>query len=127
MLPRRTRRDEARDLAALRTGRAGNLAGCRPHLPATGRFALPSPPMDTAVDPDAMLMLACARGDLAAPAPPAATADIAANAVDTPAQQLDKLQLPFAQGHGDQAYHAFRHAHPRWELPPALQAKLRQP
>lgn len=36
------------------------------NLPATRRFALPSPTMDAAVDPDALLMLAYARGDLAA-------------------------------------------------------------
>lgn len=35
-------------------------------LPVARRFALPSPFMDAAVDPDAILMLAYARGDLAA-------------------------------------------------------------
>jgi len=65
----------------------------------------------------------------AAPAPPAA-ADTAANASDTPAQELDKIRQLFAQGHDDQAQQrlaAFRHAHPQWELPPELQAKLRKP
>ena len=36
------------------------------HLPDRRRFGLPSHPMDAAVDPDAMLMLAYAHGDLAA-------------------------------------------------------------
>ena len=65
----------------------------------------------------------------AAPAPPA-TADTAANAGDTPAQELDKIRQLFAQGHDDEAQQrlaAFRHAHPQWKLPPELQAKLRQP
>lgn len=65
----------------------------------------------------------------AAPAPPAA-ADTAANASDTPAQELDKIRQLFAQGHDDQAQQrlaAFRHTHPQWELPPELQAKLRKP
>ena len=65
---------------------------------------------------------------VAAPAPPAA-ADTAANASDTPAQELDKIRQLFAQGHDDEAQQrlaAFRHAHPQWELPPEL-AKLHQP
>jgi len=67
---------------------------------------------------------------VAAPAPPAAAADTAANASDTPAQELDKIRQLFAQGHDDEAQQrlaAFRHAHPQWKLPPELQAKLRQP
>jgi hypothetical protein len=67
---------------------------------------------------------------VAAPAPPAAAADTAANASDTPAQELDKIRQLFAQGHDDEAQQrlaAFRRAHPQWELPPELQAKLRKP
>jgi len=68
----------------------------------------------------------------AAPAPAAevADADTATNASDTPAQELDKIRQLFARGHDDEARQrlaAFRHAHPQWELPPELQAKLRQP
>ncbi|MET4570391.1 hypothetical protein [Rhodanobacter soli] len=66
----------------------------------------------------------------AAPAPVAAAADTATSASDTPTQELDKIRLLFAQGHDDEARQrlaAFRHAHPRWELPPELQAKLRKP
>jgi hypothetical protein len=70
---------------------------------------------------------------VAAPAPIAATAadtGTATNASDTPAQELDKIRQLFAQGHDDEAQQrlaAFRHAHPQWELPPELQAKLRKP
>jgi resuscitation-promoting factor RpfA len=67
---------------------------------------------------------------VAAPAPVAAAADTATSASDTPTQELDKIRLLFAQGHDDEARQrlaAFRHAHPQWELPPELQAKLRQP
>jgi resuscitation-promoting factor RpfA len=66
----------------------------------------------------------------AAPAPVAAAADTATSASDTPTQELDKIRLLFAQGHDDEARQrlaAFRHAHPQWELPPELQAKLRKP
>ncbi|MFC5526217.1 hypothetical protein ACFPPA_10730 [Rhodanobacter ginsengisoli] len=70
----------------------------------------------------------------AAPAPPAAEADTgvvtAARPGDTPAQELDKIRQLFAQGHDDEArqrLRAFRQAHPRWTLPPELQAQLRQP
>ena len=66
----------------------------------------------------------------AAPAPVAAAADTATSASDTPTQELDKIRLLFAQGHDDEARQrlaAFRYAHPQWELPPELQAKLRQP
>jgi hypothetical protein len=67
---------------------------------------------------------------VAAPAPPAAAADTATIASDTPAQELDKIRHLFAQGHDDEAQQrlaAFRHAHPQWKLPPELQAKLRKP
>ena len=69
---------------------------------------------------------------VAAPAPAAEVieTDTATNASDTPAQELDKIRQLFAQGHDDEAQQrlaAFRHAHPKWELPPELQAKLRQP
>jgi resuscitation-promoting factor RpfA len=67
---------------------------------------------------------------VAAPAPVAAAADTATSASDTPTQELDKIRLLFAQGHDDEARQrlaAFRHAHPQWELPPELQAKLRKP
>ena len=67
---------------------------------------------------------------VAAPAPPAAAADTAANASDTPAQELDKIRQLFVQGHDDEAQQrlaAFQHAHPHWKLPPELQAKLRNP
>jgi resuscitation-promoting factor RpfA len=68
----------------------------------------------------------------AAPAPVAARlyADTATSASDTPTQELDKIRLLFAQGHDDEAQQrlaTFRHAHPQWELPPELQAKLRKP
>jgi resuscitation-promoting factor RpfA len=68
----------------------------------------------------------------AAPAPVAARvdADTATNASDTPAQELDKIRQLFAQGHDDEAQQrlaAFQRAHPQWEPPPELQAKLRKP
>ena len=137
--------------------------------------------MNAAVDPDAMLMLAYARGDLAAfealyarhrgmlyrfllrsvrdphrtdelfqetwsrvnarrqrpmaaPAPTPATgmADeiTAPNASDTPAQELHKIKQLFAQRRDDEARQrltTFQHAHPQWELPPELRARLHQP
>ncbi|MHB1057153.1 MAG: hypothetical protein ACYC0F_04620 [Rhodanobacter sp.] len=61
-------------------------------------------------------------------APPAETT--APNTGDTPARELDKIRRLFAQGHDDEARQrlsAFRHAHPQWELPPELRAKLRKP
>ena len=64
----------------------------------------------------------------AAPAPAADTA--APDAGDTPAQELDKIGLLFAQGHDEEARQrlaAFRHAYPQWDLPPELRAKLRKP
>ena len=52
------------------------------------------------------------------------------DASDTPAQELDKIQQLFMQGHDDEAHQRlrdFRQAHPRWPLPPALQAQLPKP
>jgi resuscitation-promoting factor RpfA len=51
-------------------------------------------------------------------------------ASDTPAQELDKIQQLFKQGHTDEAQQrlaAFQHAHPQWDLPPELRAQLRKP
>jgi hypothetical protein len=69
---------------------------------------------------------------VAAPAPVAAPEEesIAANAGDTPAQELQKIRLLFAQHHDDEARQrlaTFQHAHPQWDLPPELRAQLRKP
>ncbi len=67
-----------------------------------------------------------------APTPftPAAGMDTTSYASDTPAQELDKIRQLFALGHDDEAQQrltAFHLAHPRWDLPLDLQAKLRKP
>jgi hypothetical protein len=67
-----------------------------------------------------------------APTPftPAADMDTTSYASDTPAQELDKIRQLFALGHDDEAQQrltAFHLAHPRWDLPLDLQAKLRKP
>jgi hypothetical protein len=54
----------------------------------------------------------------------------AAETRDTPEHELDAIQQLFAQGHDDEARQRlldFRRAHPRWPLPPALQAQLPKP
>lgn len=100
------------------TAQAGNEAATNAARPAVAEAAASAPSMQATMT--------------AAPAPVAARvdADTATNASDTPAQELDRIRQLFAQGHDDEAQQrlaAFRHAHPRWELPPELQAKLRQP
>lgn len=58
------------------------------------------------------------------------SAGTAASAVDSPARELTRIQQLFAQGHDDEARQRlrdFRHAHPQWPLPPALQARLPTP
>jgi len=67
-----------------------------------------------------------------APTPftPVADMDTTSYASDTPAQELDKIRQLFALGHDDEAQQrltAFHLAHPRWDLPLDLQAKLRKP
>jgi pyruvate/2-oxoglutarate dehydrogenase complex dihydrolipoamide acyltransferase (E2) component len=60
----------------------------------------------------------------------AANMDTTSYASDTPAQELDKIRQLFALGHDDEARQrltAFHLAHPRWDLPLDLQAKLRKP
>ncbi|MBT2145111.1 MULTISPECIES: hypothetical protein [unclassified Rhodanobacter] len=117
-------RDERLAAAAPRasadvTGQAGNEAATDAARSAVAEAAASAPPMQATM--------------VAAPAPVAATAadtGTATNASDTPAQELDKIRQLFAQGHDDEAQQrlaAFRHAHPQWELPPELQAKLRKP
>lgn len=73
------------------------------------------------------------------PAPPAPsnqaaaakiTANTAVDAKDTPAQERNKIQKLFMQGRDDEAHQRlrdFRRAHPKWPLPPALQAQLSKP
>jgi hypothetical protein len=101
------------------TRQAGNEAATNAAKPAVAEAAASAPPMQATM--------------VAAPAPITATAadtGTATNASDTPAQELDKIRQLFAQGHDDEAQQrlaAFRHAHPQWELPPELQAKLRKP
>ncbi len=92
----------------------------------------PPPRMVDATPPAITTNATALRPTSTAPALVAAAADAgtATNPSDTPAQELDKIRQLFAQGHDDQAQQrltAFRHAHPQWELPPELQAKLRQP
>lgn len=67
-----------------------------------------------------------------APTPftPAADMDTTSYTSDTPAQELGKIRQLFAQGHDDEARQrltTFHLAHPRWDLPLDLQAKLRKP
>jgi RNA polymerase sigma-70 factor (ECF subfamily) len=61
LLPR-----HARAPGAARDGDTGVVMARRPKPYRSGENRLPSPPMDATVDPDAMLMQAYARGDLAA-------------------------------------------------------------
>jgi resuscitation-promoting factor RpfA len=67
----------------------------------------------------------------ASPAPaPSVDGITEPTASDTPAQELDKIQQLFKQGHTDEAQQrlaAFQHAHPQWDLPPELRAQLRKP
>ena len=67
-----------------------------------------------------------------APTPftPNADMDTTSYPSDTPAQELDKIRQLFALGHEDEAQQrlsAFHLAHPRWDLPLDLQARLRKP
>ena len=98
--------------------RASNEAATTAAKPAAAEVAASAPSMQATM--------------AAAPAPVAARvdADTAADVSDTPTQELDKIRQLFAQGlddEGQQRLAAFRHAHPQWELPPELQAKLRKP
>jgi resuscitation-promoting factor RpfA len=100
------------------TGQTSNEAATNAAKPAVAEAAASAPSLQSTM--------------VAAPAPVAAAADTntATSASDTPTQELDKIRLLFAQGHDDEARQrlaAFRHAHPQWELPPELQAKLRKP
>jgi Meckel syndrome type 1 protein len=64
------------------------------------------------------------------PFTPAANMDTTSYASDTPAQELDKIRQLFALGHNDEAQQrltAYHLAHPRWDLPLDLQARLRKP
>ena len=78
-----------------------------------------------------MPMQATAAAPMPAPAPPTvAEKTTAANPADTPAQELDKIQQLFAQGHDDEARQrlaTFHQAHPQWELPAQLDAQLHKP
>lgn len=80
--------------------------------------------------------LPVAAAPLAPAAPPSAamaattSVNAAADARDTPAQELDKIQQLFMHGHDDEARQRlrdFRRAHPGWPLPPALRAQLPKP
>ncbi|GGY19819.1 hypothetical protein GCM10008098_10260 [Rhodanobacter panaciterrae] len=67
-----------------------------------------------------------------APTPftPVANMDTTSYPSDTPAQELDKIRQLFALGHDDEAQQrltAYHLAHPRWDLPLDLQARLRKP
>ena len=98
--------------------RASNEAATNAAKPTVAKAAASAPSMQATM--------------AAAPAPVAARvdADTAANVSDTPTQELDKIRQLFAQGLDDEAQQrlaAFQHAHPQWELPPELQAKLRKP
>lgn len=112
------------------------LAGAAPRAPADVTVQAGNGAATTAVTPAVAEAAASARSMqatmAAAPAPVAARvdADTATSASETPAQELDRIRQLFAQGHDDEAQQrlaAFRHAHPQWELPPELQAKLREP
>lgn len=71
---------------------------------------------------------AMASRTMAAPAPMQASVDpTAANATDTPAQELEKIRQLFAQQRHDEArqrLQAFRQAHPDFALPDDLRAQL---
>lgn len=82
--------------------------------------------------PEAPAKMATAPPAPPAPPSPAPSVDgiTVPNTSDTPAQELDKIQQLFKQGHDDEARQrlaAFQHAHPHWDLPPELRARLRKP
>lgn len=114
--------------------RDAQLTGAAPRAPADVSAQIRSKATTTATRPalaEVSANVSPTQATMAtAPAPAAAAADAATNPGDAPAQELDNIRQLFAQGHDDEAQQrlaAFRHAHPRWELPPELQAKLRKP
>jgi hypothetical protein len=126
---RKAAADEGAERAS---GKARATGGLGTHAPAPAAAA-PAPsvmPQETSGDsvqaaPEMPVTMVAAP----AVAPPTDEAR-AANASYTPAQELDKIRQLFAQGHDDEAQQrlsAFRRAHPQWELPPELRAKLRKP
>lgn len=114
------------------TGRVANKASdTHGSTPAAARvLPTPAPPLqEISAQP-------VAAPPPAPPAPPSpavaaqTTVNTAVDANDTPAQELDKIQQLFTQGHDDEAHQRlrdFRQAHPRWPLPPTLQAQLPKP
>lgn len=68
---------------------------------------------------------------MAAPAAaPSINATTAASTGHAPARELDEIQRLFKQGRDDEARQrlsAFQRAHPQWDLPPELRARLRKP
>ncbi|MEO5830359.1 MAG: hypothetical protein ABIQ36_07295 [Rhodanobacter sp.] len=133
------RQDQAKTMAVVPT--AAEPAAPAPSAVASAPPTPPAPVQE--VSGNAASGLAGTAGDAAKavkPAPPAAAPvavdetasdkDITQHAGDTPAQELDKIQQLFAQGHHDEALQrlrAFHQAHPQWPLPSALQAQLQEP
>lgn len=133
------RQDQAKTMAVVPT--AAEPAAPAPSAVASAPPTPPAPVQE--VSGNAASGLAGAAGDAAKavkPAPPAAAPvavdetasdkDITQQAGDTPAQELDKIQQLFAQGHHDEALQrlrAFHQTHPQWPLPSALQAQLQEP
>jgi Meckel syndrome type 1 protein len=95
-----------------------------PPAPATAQAYAPSPLAKEARGNEDAVRVMSARM-MAAPAPAAAPPDpTAANPADTPAQELDKIRLLFAQQRRDEALQrlaAFRQAHPDTPVPDDLQ------
>ena len=112
------------------SGKTRATGGLDTHTPAA---AAPAPSVmlqETSGNPvEAAAEVPATMAAAPAAAPPA-DETAAPSTSDTPAQELDKIRLLFAQGRDDEAQQrlsAFRHAHPQWELPPELRAKLRKP
>ncbi|MFC4526837.1 hypothetical protein ISN76_09060 [Dyella halodurans] len=143
-IPRATRRlhESAKSLAKSRvatTEMADQAFAPPPPAPAPP-MAIAQAPMASAVPPAtagyraepaarAMTMrtMAAAAPVPAAPAPASAVDATASNPNDTPAQELDKIRLLFAQHRRDEALQrlsAFRQAHPDVSLPDDVRAQL---
>lgn len=97
-------------------------------MPAPAPAPAPAPPAPPAPMAAAPALMPASVSE--STAVPTADTTTAANANDTPAQELDKIRQLFAQGHDDDAQQrltAFQKAHPQWPLPEDLRVQLRKP
>ncbi|WP_266182429.1 hypothetical protein [Dyella humicola] len=143
-IPRATRRthESAKSLAKSRvaTAEMADQAFAPPPPAPAPPIVMAQSPMASAAPPAtagyraepaarsmAMRTMAAAAPAPTAPAPVSAVDATAANPNDTPAQELDKIRLLFAQHRRDEALQrlsAFRQAHPEMSLPDDVRAQL---